>query len=99
MVQAKAEKSCYITALNAVYARFATEPVDHANELNRMHFREPVCESASLEERDALALTIQDLLGAFILLGAVTLYDAGQYPRHHRHHHRLSFETVVNRVI
>lgn len=76
-MMAKAEKSCYITALNAVFARFATEPVDHAAFLNDEYFKEPACERVSLEDRDALAMTIQDLLGAFLLLGIITMYGFG----------------------
>lgn len=73
-MMAKVEKSCYITALNAVYARFATESKDNAVALNQEHFLEPTCDELALEDREALAMNIGDLGGAFILLAIVSVY-------------------------
>ena len=79
-MQAKIERACYITAINAIYARFATLPTDapegNAGALNNKYFPKPgSCEDLhALSERDALSMKMQDLAGAFLLFGAVVLY-------------------------
>ena len=81
-MMAKMEKSCYVTAINAIYAKLSTAKkgkngmVGNAVDLNKKHFPPPVCKSR-LSDQDSYAMSFADLGGAFIVLVVVLVYGVG----------------------
>ena len=76
-MMATLENHCVITAINAVYAKFATAPVDNAGALSNLYFdstSQVDCKLPEWSEREARSMGIPDLAGAFIMLAGVIIY-------------------------
>lgn len=76
-MMAKMEKSCYITAINAIYAKFSTALVDNADNLDKVYFPQQAECDDDQDSSSSHSMTFEDLGGAFIVLLLVFVYGIG----------------------
>jgi hypothetical protein len=82
----KLEKQCVVSGMNALYHAFSIQPTDNAHALYTKWFPNAVCTpDAALNSREGFKIELPDLLGPFVLLGAVVTYTLLHYTCYRRY--------------